>query len=142
MTPIPKGPMIVHNNTAHMTIKNSSELLPPPSCCTSPEVDVVEEEEEEEGEAKIPVLSAREEIRNPISPRAHIAVPSMAEGYRDRGLGMRKSLAGCECSFLGALTLSWGGAAGGIVEVLPSCWFEGRVFGPDSGVGFVLVTFC
>ena len=96
----------------------------------------------EEGEVKIPVLSAREEIRNPISPRAHIAVPSMAEGYRDRGLGMRELLEGGECGFLGAFALSWGGVVDGTVEVLLSCWFEGRVSEADSGIGFVLATVC
>lgn len=56
--------MIVHSTIAHVTTKYISEL---------PVLGLEEE-------AKRPVVSARDAIRNPISPRAVIAVPSMAAG--------------------------------------------------------------
>lgn len=55
---------MVHKTIAHVTIKKISSLFP------------VE---------KIPLLSAREEIRKPISPRETIAKPRIEAGWRDRG---------------------------------------------------------
>lgn len=39
------------------------------------------------GEPNTPLLSASEEIKKPISPRATIALPSINDGYSDCGFG-------------------------------------------------------
>jgi hypothetical protein len=60
------GPIKVQSRIAQVTTRNSSVLPPSP---------------------KTPFASATELIRNPISPRDTMALPSIAAGYRDFGLG-------------------------------------------------------
>lgn len=63
-SPKDKGPMIVHSMMAQVTMRNIPEFFP-----SSARV-----------EANILLLSAIDEIRKPISPRAVIAQPIMAAG--------------------------------------------------------------
>lgn len=63
MTPTAKGPMIVQSKIAHVTMRKRSEV--PVDCV---------------GDEKKPVLSAKEEMRKPISPRAVMAEPSIRGG--------------------------------------------------------------
>lgn len=69
-----------------------------------------------EKEAKRPVVSAMEAMRKPISPRAVMAVPSIAAGYRERG-------------FLGL------GGALEVTEVGAEPWSVSVVFSPVGGRG-------
>ena len=62
--PTPKGPIIVHRTIAHVTTRKISD--------ESVETSLVE--------AKIPLDSATPDIRNPISPREHIARARMRGG--------------------------------------------------------------
>lgn len=50
------------------------------------DVDNDEDEDDDDEAEKTPLLSAMEEIRKPISPRAVMAQPRIEAGYRDRGL--------------------------------------------------------
>ena len=70
------GPMIVHRMAAQMTIKYISERSP---CAAGLAEDVL---------AKIPLLSAMDAVRNPISPREITAVPMIDAGYSERGFGI------------------------------------------------------
>jgi hypothetical protein len=74
--PTDNGPRIVHKTIAHVTIKKIGDE--PDSALVVP------------GE-NIPLLSAMEDIRKPISPRATMALPKIDAGYREigfRGLGV------------------------------------------------------
>ncbi len=70
------GPINVHRTTAQITIKYISERSP---CAVFRGEEVL---------AKIPLLSAIDAIRNPISPREIIAAPIIDAGYSERGFGM------------------------------------------------------
>src|ERR1700761_8213017 len=72
MSPTVTGPMRVQRNIAHVTVTKTSELL---LVCGL--LLVVRH---------MPLLSASDEMRKPISPRATIAHPSIDAGYRDTGL--------------------------------------------------------
>lgn len=68
-SPTASGPRIVQSMIAHVTTRKLSELLP------------------FDGNAEyIPLLSATDDIRNPISPRAVMAHPRIEAGYKERGL--------------------------------------------------------
>lgn len=64
MTPTLTGPMTVHNRIAQVATRKISELPPVAA----------------EPDPNTPVDSARELIKNPISPRATMALPSIAAG--------------------------------------------------------------
>lgn len=81
-SPTVNGPTIVHSMIAHVTTRKiSSGPL-----------------DEAEAEENIPLLSAIDEIKNPISPRATIALPIIAPGYSEMG-------------FLGSGEVSWAAGA-------------------------------
>lgn len=67
MIPTLTGPITVHSRIAQVATRKISELPPVP---------VVEELVV----SKTPVDSARELMRNPISPRATMALPKIAAG--------------------------------------------------------------
>lgn len=104
--PILTGPIIVHRRIAHVATRKMSEFSP---SCVVP---------------KTLLLSAKEEIKKPISPRATIALPSIRDGYSDCGFG----------SLRGDWRLRFEFAEGG-------CW--GLVWLVEASVdGVVLVVCC
>lgn len=88
-SPTASGPRIVQSMIAHVTTRKLSELLP--FDCDA---------------EYIPLLSAIEEIRNPISPRAAMAHPRIEAGYSERGLVLADSI----CGILGRILESCSGS--------------------------------
>lgn len=86
-SPTVTGAKIVHNRIAQVTIKKSCDPSAP------------------ELAPNTPLLSAMELTKKPISPRATIALPSIAAGYSDRGLERPTRLGIADCGVAGCDTL-------------------------------------
>lgn len=99
--PTVMGPIRVHSKIAQVTTRNSSVFPPAP---------------------KTSLASATELIKNPISPRDTIALPRIAAGYSDLGLGSAVRL---RVVFAAGLTFT---AEASLPELMAGALREGSVF--------------